>query len=413
MSRRFYSGMLVFIQAEKKAALHIRPLFPMIFDPLLIVSIVFSALYFFMVMYFFIGWLRLKKPPVTKDRVPAEQPFVTIIVPTRNESENIQACLESIFKQNYPKHRFEVIVIDDYSTDPTLRLAREIKENNLTVLDLQQYLGNPGEYVPNKKKAIALGVKNANGELIITTDGDCVRGENWLSTMVNYYLQNNYKLLTGPVMLKPATWPLQIFQQLDVMNLLGITGATIRNGTPVMCNGANLLYAKETFLEVEGYKGNNDIPTGDDIFLMQKIQAKYRGSVGFVKDFDACVFPKPEKGLGKFISQRIRWISKSTGFSDWKVSATLYFVYLFHVLLVVDIAFTFPLSEFSWLPLAVVGGIKLFADLLFNIPITIFFRKWYMLLLLPVIEIFHVLYVLLIGPFSLLGRYRWKDRLIK
>lgn len=384
----------------------------MIPDPLLIVSIVFSVLYFSMVMYFFIGWLRLKKASGT-DQPIANPPFVTIIVPTRNESENIQACLESIFKQNYPKQRFEVIVIDDYSTDPTIRLAREIKEDNLTVLNLQQYLGNPGEYVPNKKKAIALGVKNANGELIITTDGDCVRGENWLSTMVNYYLQNDYKLLTGPVMMKPATWPLQIFQQLDVMNLLGITGATIRNGAPVMCNGANLLYAKETFQEIEGYKGNNDIPTGDDIFLMQKIEAKYPNGVGFVKSYEACVFPKPEKGIGKFFSQRIRWISKSTGFSDWKVSATLYFAYLFHVLVIVTIAFTFPLSEFSWLSLAVVGGTKLFADFLFNIPVTIFFRKWYMLLLLPVMEVFHVLYVLLVGPLSLLGRYRWKDRLIK
>lgn len=403
--------------------MHIRFLFPMFFDPLLAVSIVFAALYFLMVLYFFIGWLRLKKEEGTSktkcetqntgDGQYDRQPFVSIIIPTRNESENIKACLESIFKQNYPKHRYEVIVIDDYSTDPTLRLAKEFKENNLIVLDLQQYLGPPGEYVPNKKKAIALGIKNATGELIVTTDGDCVRGENWLSTMVNYYLQNNYKLLTGPVMLKPAMWPLQIFQQLDVMNLVGITGATIRNGVPVMCNGANLLYTKETFYKVEGYKGNNDIPTGDDIFLMQKIEAKYPGSVGFVKDFDACVFPKPENGLAKFISQRIRWISKATGFNNWRISFMLYFAYLFNALIPVTVAFTFPIHEWSWLPLAVVGGTKLFADFLFNIPVTIFFRKWYLLFLLPVIEVFHVLYVLLIGPLSLLGRYRWKDRLVR
>ncbi|MCW5906653.1 MAG: glycosyltransferase [Chitinophagales bacterium] len=385
----------------------------MIVSPLLAVSILFATLYLLMVLYFFIGWLRLKKGQGTRDKEHAEQPFVSVIIPTRNESENIKACLESIFKQNYPKHRFEVIVIDDYSTDPTLRLAREFNEDNLTVLDLQQYLGNPGEYVPNKKKAIALGIKNAKGELIVTTDGDCVRGENWLSTMVNYYLQHDYKLLTGPVMLKPAKWPLQVFQQLDVMNLLGITGATIRNGAPVMCNGANLLYAKETFQEVEGYKGNNDIPTGDDIFLMQKIEAKYPGSVGFVKDFDACVFPKPEKGFAKFISQRIRWISKATGFSNWRITTTLYFAYLFNALIPVTVAFTFPVSEWSWLPLAVVGGTKLFADFLFNIPVTIFFRKWYLLFVLPIVEVFHVLYVLLIGPLSLLGSYRWKDRLVR
>lgn len=393
--------------------MHIRALLFMSFSPLLIVSIVFAALYLALVMYFFVGWLRLKKPSDTGHQTSDTLPFVSIVIPTRNESENIKACLESIFKQNYPKHLFEVVMVDDYSTDPTLRFAREIEGENLTVLNLMQYLGNPGEYVPNKKKAIALGIKNAKGDLIITTDGDCTMNENWLGSMVSYYQQNEFKLLTGPVMMKPAYFPLQIFQQLDVMNLIGITGATLRNNFPTMCNGANLMYAKQTFHEVEGFKGNHDVPTGDDVFLMHKINERYPESVGFVKNYDATVFTKPEKGLGKFISQRIRWISKSTGFSDFKVTMVLYFAYFFNIFIIVALCFTFPLSEFSWLPLAVAGGTKLFADFLFNIPVTIFFRKWYMLLLLPVIEVFYVVYVIVIGPLSLTGRYRWKDRLVK
>jgi len=405
--------MWVFTPSYFVLQLHIRALFLMSFSPLLIVSIVFAALYLTLVVYFLVGWLRLKKPEIRSQKSENELPFVSIVIPTRNESENIKACLESIFKQNYPKDLFEVVMVDDYSTDPTLRFAREVGEKNLTVLDLMQYLGNPGEYVPNKKKAIALGIKNAKGDLIITTDGDCTMNENWLSSMVSYYQQNEFKLLTGPVMMKPAYFPLQIFQQLDVINLIGITGATLRNNFPTMCNGANLMYAKQTFHEVEGFKGNHDVPTGDDVFLMHKINERYPESVGFVKNYDATVFTKPEKGLGKFISQRIRWISKSTGFSDFKVTMVLYFAYFFNIFIIVALCFTFPLSEFSWLPLAVIGGTKLFADFLFNIPVAIFFRKWYMLLLLPIIEVFYVLYVIVIGPLSLTGRYRWKDRLVK
>ncbi len=406
--------MWVFTPSHFVLQLHIRAFFLMSFSPLLIVSIVFAALYLTLVMYFLVGWLRLKQSIDNGQQTTGKDlPFVSIVIPTRNESENIKACLESIFKQNYPKDLFEVVMVDDYSTDPTLRFAREIEGENLTVLNLMQYLGNPGEYVPNKKKAIALGIKNAKGDLIITTDGDCTMNENWLSSMVSCYQQNEFKLLTGPVMMKPAYFPLQIFQQLDVMNLIGITGATLRNNFLTMCNGANLMYAKQTFHEVEGFKGNHDVPTGDDVFLMHKINERYPESVGFVKNYDACVFTKPERGLGKFILQRIRWISKSTGFSDFKVTIVLYFAYLFNIFIIVALCFTFPLSEFSWLPLAVVGGTKLFADLLFNIPVTIFFRKWYMLLLLPIIEVFYVLYVIVIGPLSLTGRYRWKDRKIK
>jgi len=386
----------------------------MSFSPLLIISIVFAAIYLTLVMYFFVGWIRLKRATDNGHKATEKElPFVSIVIPTRNESENIKACLESIFKQNYPRELFEVVMIDDYSTDPTLRFARETNHKNLTTLDLMQYLGNPGEYVPNKKKALALGIKNAKGDLIITTDGDCTMNENWLRSMVNYFEQNDFKILTGPVMMKPAYFPLQIFQQLDVMSLIGITGATIRNNFPTMCNGANLMYAKQTFHAVEGFKGNHDVPTGDDIFLMQKVNERFPNSIGFVKNFDACVFTKPEKGIGKFISQRIRWISKSTGFNDFKVTLVLYFAYFFNIFIIVALCFTFPLSQFSWLPLAVVGGTKVFADFLFNIPVTIFFRKWYMLLLLPITEIFYVLYVIVIGPLSLTGRYRWKDRLIK
>ena len=173
------------------------------------------------------------------------------------------------------------------------------------------------------------------------------------------------------------------------------------------------MYAKQTFHDVEGFKGNNDIPTGDDIFLMQKIHQRYPNSIGFVKNYEACVFTKPEKGIGRFISQRTRWISKSTGFNDFKITATLYFAYSFNLLIIVALCFAFPLSEFSWLPLAILVGTKLVVDFLFNIPVSVFFRKWYMLILLPITEVFYIIYVLLIGPLSLTGRYRWKDRLVK
>ncbi|MES2621004.1 MAG: glycosyltransferase, partial [Bacteroidota bacterium] len=78
-----------------------------------------------MVMYFFTGWLCLKKHDAGEIKDGRVIPFVSIIVPVRNESENIRECLESIFKQNYPKNLFEVILIDDYSTDSTLQMVQE------------------------------------------------------------------------------------------------------------------------------------------------------------------------------------------------------------------------------------------------------------------------------------------------
>jgi cellulose synthase/poly-beta-1,6-N-acetylglucosamine synthase-like glycosyltransferase len=386
-------------------------------SPFLIVAIALSVLYLFMVMYYFVGWLRIKKPVVSDPGAqPTDQkklPFISVVIPVRNESKYIKSCLESVFRQNYPADLYEVIVIDDYSTDPTLRFAREFTQSNLLVLDLQQYLGNPGEYSPNKKKAIALGVKNAKGEIIITTDGDCEMGENWLRSMVSYYLQNDYKLLTGPVLIKPARNPFAWFQQLDVISMIGITGATIRNNFPTMCNGANLMYSKKVFLDVEGFKGNHEVPTGDDIFLMHKINDRFPGAIGFVKNYEACVFTKAEPGIGGFISQRVRWVSKSKRYSSFGIMLVLLFAYFFNMaLLAAPLLLLLP-GDMNWLPVAVIAGTKLFADLLFNIPVTWFFKKAALLLVLPFAEVFHALYVLIIGPLSLGGRYRWKDRLIR
>lgn len=340
-------------------------------------------------------------------------PFVSIVIPVRNESENIKDCLDSIFAQTYPSALFEVIVIDDYSTDITLRLAREFNRNNLLVLDLQQYLARQGEYFPNKKKAIALGVKNARGELVLTTDGDCVVNKDWLKAMVQYYTTHSFKLITGPVLIKPAKNPLAWFQQLDVMNMVGIAGATICNNAPTMCNGANLMYSREVFYAVDGFKGNHDVPTGDDIFLMQKINSKYPGSIGFVRNFEACVFTKPEKNLASLVAQRVRWVSKSRRFNDIKPALTLAFAYLFNLFVIIAAINALQFTESSRLPLAIAGGTKLAADLIFDIPVAWFFRKMLLLLLLPIIEILHIVYVVIIGALSLSGRYRWKDRLVK
>ncbi len=266
---------------------------------LLIASGALAFVYCAMVMYFFAGWVSTKKF-VEAASEATFQKSVTIIVPVRNEEKNIAACLESIFKQDYPKHLFEVIVVDDYSTDGTRRIVRETSFPALRLFDLQQYLGNRGEKKPNKKEALSIGIKNAQGELIVTTDGDTVRSEKWLSTLVRFYQQNECKLVTAPVVVNPAYTPLQMLQQADVVSLMGITAATIRFQHPTMCSGANLLYAKETFHELEGFKGNNDVPSGDDIFLMQKVYAKYPDGVGFVKSFDATVFTRAESGLFSF-----------------------------------------------------------------------------------------------------------------
>lgn len=374
-----------------------------------------SVSYLFMLLYFFVFWLKQKKFQAVENK---KEISVTIVVPVRNEEKNIKACIESLFNQNYPQYLFEVIVVDDFSTDDTRKILRGMDIPALRLFDLQQYLGDRGEKKPNKKEAISIGVKNAQGDLIITTDGDCVRGENWLKTMVAYFAENDYKLVSAPVLIQSAYTPLQILQQADVMVLMGITAATIRAKKPVMCSGANLMYSKEAFLEVEGFKGNRDIPSGDDVFLMQKILEKYPQGIGFVKSMDAAVFTLPEKNLFSFLSQRKRWASKNAKHANWWVKLQLFLVYLFNVAVVAISTysiFNFVQTEepIQLLPAAIILGLKLLLDLAFCIPVFYFFKKLWLVILLPFIEVLHLLYIIFIGILSLSGRYRWKERSVR
>jgi cellulose synthase/poly-beta-1,6-N-acetylglucosamine synthase-like glycosyltransferase len=381
-------------------------------SPYLIISIVFSVLYCWLILYFLIGWIKLNKDTAAEPAPSKPQPFVSIVIPVRNEAEHIQECIKAVIAQNYPAHLYEIIVIDDYSTDETYSLAREISHDNLLVLNLAKYFGDAAEKVPNKKKAITIGVKNAKGQLIITTDGDCIMEESWLSTMVGFYLEHEYKFITGPVMCRPARGLLGLFQQIDVINMLGITGGTIAHNYPTMCNGANLLYEKKAFLQVDGYKGNTDIPTGDDIFLMQKMEMSFPESIGFVKNIDACVYTKPESTFADFVAQRVRWTSKSTAFQKRSVTGILTFAYLFNLLILIFIPIAFYSFELAWLPLTVALGVKFIMDFVFNIGVTRFFKRRILLLLMPVFEPLHIIYIVCVGVLGLSGKYTWKGRKI-
>jgi glycosyltransferase involved in cell wall biosynthesis len=376
---------------------------------LAVIAICFSVGYVSLVIYFLVGWLRASDTATAHRR---SQPMVSVLVSVRNEEEHIRACIDAILAQDYPAHLYEVIVIDDYSTDATLRTARSYTYENLRVLDLSKYFGDGAEKTPNKKKALTIGVKNARGTLIATTDGDCVMDSTWLTTMVDYYLRHEYKLITGPVLLTPIRRLLGLWQQADVMSLIGITAGTIASRYPVMCNGSNMLYERKVFIAVDGYKGNTDVPSGDDIYLMQKIDAAYPSGVGFVRDMRACVHTVPVATIRGLIAQRVRWTSKSTGYTRRSITAILVYVYLFNLLIMLCGLMAFRPVGDAWLPVAIAFGSKWLVDLFFNIPVYGFFKRRWVLLLLPIFECIHILYVVGIGVLGLTGKYVWKDRKI-
>jgi glycosyltransferase involved in cell wall biosynthesis len=188
----------------------------------------------------------------------------TIVVPFRNEADNLPLLLDSISKLNYPNDLFEVILVDDESKEKFKVQSLKFK---VSILNNIRVSSSP------KKDAIVSAMQFVKSDWIITTDADCVVPENWLLTLDNYIQNHEVSMIAGAVTYDCSNSFLRQFQQLDLASLQGATIGSFGIGKGFMCNGANLAYTKLLFEELNGFNGNDKIASGDDVFLLQKAMA--------------------------------------------------------------------------------------------------------------------------------------------
>jgi len=365
------------------------------------------------------GW---KKLPKDEFGPPKSFPKISIIIPARNEELSLPGCLQSIVNQEYPPDCFEILVIDDHSEDRTVEIAGSFDKT--LVLSLSNYTDNTT--ISFKKKAINIGIGKAKGDIIFSTDADCLMEKNWLKSISTAFTNNpDTKIIAGPVCLNPVkgngifTRMFSAFQQIDFLMYQGITGGGIANGMHHLCNGANLAYKKEAFKAINGFSGNEDRPSGDDIFLMQKMVTRYPGSALYLMNQAAIVHTEPAQNIGSFFQQRIRWAGKSAGYSEKSILPIMFFVLLVNleIILTVVVWIFNPKANFSGFlviyQLLALLLIKILAESLLFLPVSRFFKQpkfWYWL---PFLQPFHIAYTVSTAFLSLWGSYNWKGRRFK
>lgn len=240
----------------------------------------------------------------------------TIVVPFRNEAENLPLLLESISKLNYPTDLFEVILVDDNS-DFRFQTADFRPERQRTGEAFQiKTIDNVRISKSPKKDAITTAIPLVKTNWIITTDADCVISKNWLLTLDNYIQTHEVSMIAGAVSYSGSNSFLHHFQQLDLASLQGATIGSFGISKGFMCNGANLAYTKSLFQELNGFEGNNTIASGDDVFLLQKALAKFPDKVHYLKSNNTTVNTKPLDDWKSLFYQRVRWASKTTSYQS-------------------------------------------------------------------------------------------------
>lgn len=144
-----------------------------------ILPITFCLLLIYYV-YFLLNILKGLGKLEKKDGNRTLSEFVSVIIPFRNEKDNLLKNLKSLEEQTYPKDKYEIIYVNDSSTDNSIEIIETNRKNeNIKVISV------PENFFPNahKKRAIKFGIENSRGEIIITTDADCTYNQDWLYTL--------------------------------------------------------------------------------------------------------------------------------------------------------------------------------------------------------------------------------------
>lgn len=369
---------------------------------LLIIVIILFVLYSLLILYYWLSW---RSVPVYKASSSIPNIKISVIIPARNEENNIGPLLDALQQQTYPEELFEVIVIDDHSTDQTANIVRRYTSVKLISLKdegINSY----------KKKAIETGIMAATGDLIVTTDADCIPAENWLSTIAAFKKEKGSVFITAPVAINCNSSFVQVFQSMDFMVLQGITAAVVQKNKMSMCNGANLAYERNVFKEVNGFAGIDHIASGDDMLLMYKIWKKYPGKVHYVRSQEAIVSTAPMRTWKDFFNQRIRWASKARNYDDKRILPVLLLVYLFN-LSFVALAIAGFFCYCYWINLAAFLIAKTIIEYPFFISLAKFFRKQWAIKLFFFFQPVHILYTIISGLFGQFGKYEWKGRRVR
>jgi cellulose synthase/poly-beta-1,6-N-acetylglucosamine synthase-like glycosyltransferase len=382
---------------------------------LLYIVIALFFCYSCLIIYYWLAW---KSIPDYLASVKLPQTKISIIIPARNEEKNIGQLLQALHDQTYPSSLFEIIVVDDHSTDATAVVVQQFVKVKLIQLK--------GESINSyKKKAIETAIAEASGDLIVTTDADCLPSQNWLKTIAAFKEEKDPVFIAAPVVLTHVLTPypsprsgeggnslLSIFQQLDFMVLQGITGAAVFKENLSMCNGANLAYERNVFFAVNGFKGIDNIASGDDMLLMHKIWKEHPDKVHYLKSKEAIVSTQPMITWKAFFNQRIRWASKARHYGDKRIILVLLLVYLFNLsFLALAVAGFF--CYYYWLYLGGLWLAKTMIELPFVWSVASFFGKQSLLKHFFFIQPLHIFYTIVSGLFGQFGKYEWKGRRVR
>lgn len=389
-------------------------------DVVPVLLVLLSAYYAGVIGLFAAGFVRVRRRRPAGDAAGAA-PFVSVVVAARNEEAGIRKCLESILDNDYPEDRYEVIVVDDGSTDATASIVRRLQRryagrmvavggdpdsepHRLRLLTLPE--GVPA----GKQRALARGIEAARGTWILTTDADCVARTTWLQRMASY-MTDDTAFISGPVAYWPGRTLFERMQGLEFLGLVAVGGGAIGLGRPILCNSANIAYRRDVYDQFARLAPEHPVHPGDDEVLIQRIAAETDWRVAFCADPEALILTNPLTAVSDFMEQRRRWARGAMRYPSLALFVQLAALYAFFIaLLGTTLAALFvpsllPIAGLMW-------ALKMAAELAVLVPAARHFGQVSLLGAFVPAQLFHAPYLVYAVAAGAFGQTRWKGRAI-
>ncbi|HCA78288.1 MAG TPA: hypothetical protein DEP53_00995 [Bacteroidetes bacterium] len=336
-----------------------------------------------------------------------QTPVVSIVVAARDEEANIQSCLNALAKQDYDVPRYEIIIVDDHSSDHTRSLVQGYAEKHadpeIKVISLDIQAGEHG-----KPAAISRGVEAARGEIILCTDADCVVPTRWVHSMAGCF-DPAVAFVAGPVREREAGNLFMKLQSLEFLGLLTTAAGLIGSGTPIICNGANIAFRKSAFDKIQGYGRMKS--SCDDETLMQRIITNRIGRVVFNADVQAMVATNTPGSFREFLNQRTRWAAKRGRYDDPFILLRLIGLYLFFLGLLLSAIASIMLPALRSAVVAILILKALAEFVVLNSGAQLLHSRLRLSYFL-IAEVFHVPYIAIAAFIGQIKSIRWKGRIL-
>lgn len=298
------------------------------------------VVYFIRTAFFLIGVIkqRIKKRNICgniseKDK-NYDLPFVSVVIPARNEEQNIRNAVLSVNRSSYPKEKFEIIVVNDRSEDKTAEILEELTKTieNLKIVNVVEKQDN--ENLKGKARALQYGIENAKGQLILMTDADCEVNKNWIKKIVECFRNERIGIIPAFTLIKVRN----IFDKIQAvewvyMHTMAMGG--IGMNKPLGCYGNNLSIRKDVFVHLGGYRKIKFSVTEDLALLKAVFDAKY--DILYLLDGEATVETLPCKTFKEYILQHQRWAIGGLSLG-WKAVAFVFTTIMFWTSMMLSIA---------------------------------------------------------------------------